>query len=254
VVLSVGSAVSDHASYAPEGTHYRGADSTAGYQERFGAQSLVACRDATSVPVHRFARSGVLVTLSRLHKARAIAVALLLSATPIGAAAQQDDTLPWLTTTVGYGQGVAVYGVGALWHPPWGAEALARHGLDLRLGVDVMRLQGDPHATGNHFLWNGNVTPYLRWRPAEGPWRSTFVEAGVGIQLLSDSTISGSSGYAHNFGMRLQFGERIAAGVSFGPRGRYEIAPFFQHVSNAKIKEPNDGLTYWGVTLRLALE
>ena len=85
-------------------------------------------------------------------------------------------------------------------------------------------------------------------------WRSTFVEIGVGIQLMSDSTLSGSSGYAHNFGTRLQFGERLAVGLTFGPHGRYGIAPFFQHISNAKLKEPNDGLTYFGVTARLALE
>lgn len=192
------------------------------------------------------------MTNSWFCRAKVIAFAFLVA--PVGAAAQPSEPPPLLTATYGYGQGVAVYGVGALWHLPWGAETLTRHGLDLRLGVDLMRLQGDTQATGNHFLWNGNVTPYLRWHPAEGPWHSTFVAAGVGIQLLSDSTLSGSSGYAHNFGMRLQFGERIAAGVSFGPRDRYEIAPFFQHVSNAKIKEPNDGLTYWGVTIRLALE
>jgi lipid A 3-O-deacylase len=193
------------------------------------------------------------VTGSSFRAAKRI-IALVLLAAPLAAAAQQEDASPSLTATYGYGQGVVVYGVGALWHVPWGAESLARHGLDVLLGVDVLRLQGDTQATGNHFLWNGNVTPYLRWRPAEGVWHSTFVEVGVGIQLLSDSTLSGSSGYAHNFGTRLQFGERLAVGLSFGPHGRYEIAPFFQHVSNAKLKEPNDGLTYFGVTVRLALD
>jgi lipid A 3-O-deacylase len=194
------------------------------------------------------------VTHSRLHSSLATAIAVVLWTAAGGAAAQQDDASPWLTATYGHGQGVAVYGVGALWHVPWGAETLARYGLDARLGVDVMRLEGDKQATGNHHLWNGSVTPYLRWRPADGMWHSMFVELGVGLQLLSDSTLSGASGYAHNFGTKINFGERVAVGVSFGPRGRYEIAPFFQHVSNAKIKEPNDGLTYFGVAVRLALE
>ena len=217
-----------------------------------GPQALLGCRDEkdTLPACHR--SSIVSVTGSGFRTAKAIAFALWI--VPFAAAAQPSDPPPLLTATYGYGQGVAIYGIGGLWHLPWGAEALARHALDLRLGVDVMRLQGDTQATGNHFLWSGNVTPYLRWRPAEGPWHNTFVEAGVGVWLLSDSTLSGSSGYAHNFGMRLQFGERIAAGLSFGPNGRYEVAPFWQHVSNAKLKEPNDGLSYFGVTVRLALE
>jgi len=172
-----------------------------------------------------------------------------------GASAQRLESPEWLlTATAGYGQRVAVYGVGALWHVPWGEAFLARHQLDARLGVDVMRWEGPAQGTADRFLWNGNVTPYLRWHPAENAWQNTFVEVGVGIQLLSSKSISSTADYQRNFGSTFQFGERLAAGVSFGPRGRYEVATFVQHVSNAKIKEPNDGLTYFGVTLRLALD
>ena len=194
------------------------------------------------------------MTVSWCRRVKAAAIAVALLAAPFGAAAQQGDARPLLTATYGYGQSVAVYGIGALWHIAWGAETLARYGLDARLGVDLLRWQVDSNAPGNHYLWNGNVTPYLRWRPAEGFWHSTFVEVGVGIQLLSENSLSSSSRFAHDFGTRFQFGERIAAGVSFGPHARYEIAPFFQHVSNGGTKVPNDGLSYFGVTVRLALE
>ena len=106
----------------------------------------------------------------------------------------------------------------------------------------------------NRFLWNGNVTPYLRWHPADSAWSNAFIEFGVGVQVLSSTSISSTADYQRNFSSALQFGERLAAGVSFGPHGRYEIASFVQHVSNAKIKLPNDGLTYFGVTIRLALD
>ena len=55
-----------------------------------------------------------------------LGIALALLAIPVGAAAQQRELSPWLTATYGYGQRVTVYGVGALWHLPGGAETLAR--------------------------------------------------------------------------------------------------------------------------------
>jgi hypothetical protein len=199
-------------------------------------------------------RSSVVVTGPWSRRAKAIAIALAISAAPVGVVAQERAASPWLTATAGYGQRVAVYGVGALWHLPWGEETLARYGLDARFGVDVLRWQGPAQGTANRFLWNGNLTPYLRWHPAEGVWHNTFIEVGVGIQALSSTSITSTADYRRNFGSAFQFGERLAAGVSFGPDGRYEIAPFVQHISNAKIKLPNDGLTYFGVTVRLALD
>ena len=185
---------------------------------------------------------------------RRLGFSIALLGVSVGAAAQQPDASPWVTATVGYGQRLAVYGIGALWHVPWGEEMLARRGLDARLGVDVLRWEGPAQGTADRFLWNGNLTPYLRWHPAEGVWHNTFIEVGVGVQLLSNSSITSTADYQRNFATALQFGERLAAGVSFGPRGRYEIATFLQHVSNAKIKKPNDGLTYFGLTVRLALD
>ena len=189
-----------------------------------------------------------------------IGIAFALLALPFATSAQLTDATGWLTATAGYGQRVAVYGVGAMWHVPWGEEMLARHGLDAWIGVDVMRWEGPAlsnatsSAAADRFLWNGSLTPYLRWHPAEGVWRNTFLELGIGVQALSSTSITSTADYRRNFGTTVQFGERLAAGVSFGPRGRYEIASFVQHVSNAKIKEPNDGLTYFGVTLRFALD
>ena len=183
-----------------------------------------------------------------------VGILLALWAIPFAATAQRSDATPWLTATAGYGQRVAVYGVGAMWHVPWGEEMLARHGLEARIGVDVLRWEGPAEDNANRSLWNGNVTPYLRWHPAEGAWRNTFIEVGVGVQALSHTSITSTADYRRNFATAFQFGERLAVGLSFGPRGRYEIAPFLQHVSNAKIKLPNDGLTYFGVTMRFALD
>ena len=49
------------------------------------------------------------------------------------------------------------------------------------------------------------------------------------------------------------FGSQAAVGMTFGDNGRYEIAALIHHVSNASIKQPNDGLTYGGIRFRIAL-
>ena len=125
-----------------------------------------------------------------------IGIAFALLAIPFAASAQRTDATGWLTATAGYGQRVAVYGIGAMWHMPWGEEMLARHGLDARIGVDVMRWDGPAlsnatsSADTDRLLWNGNVTPYLRWHPADGVWRNTFIELGIGVQVLSGTSIT----------------------------------------------------------------
>ena len=45
----------------------------------------------------------------------------------------------------------------------------------------------------------------------------------------------------------------FGVGTAFGPRNAYEVRLFVQHVSNARIKLPNWGLTYPGITVSYAL-
>ncbi len=116
-----------------------------------------------------------------------------------------------------------------------------------------MRWEGNDHGVPNRSLWNGNATPYLRWRPAEGSWQNAFIEVGVGIQGISHTAIAISPDASHRMSTAFQFGERFLVGLTFGDNPQYEIASFVQHVSNGKIKLPNDGLTYYGVSFRFPL-
>ena len=93
------------------------------------------------------------------------------------------------------------------------------------------------------------MTPVMRWTTATEPSPRFFVDGGVGVNLLTATRINDQRVFSTAF----QFGEQIGAGVAFGPGGRHELAAYLQHVSNARIKEPNCGLTYTGVTLRVAL-
>jgi len=155
-----------------------------------------------------------------------------------------------LVLTGGYGHKIAVYGLGAGWPLPFAAEALARYGLEPRLGADLAQWQGRDHDAANRTLWDADITPYLRWRPGEGSWHGAFAEIGIGFHLLSHTTINESRDLSTAF----QFGERLALGFNFGDRNRYEATVFIQHVSNGGIKEPNNGFTYSGATIGIPFD
>jgi hypothetical protein len=187
----------------------------------------------------------LLQTLSSL-----AATLLLGSAAEVAAAdaSPPTDEHVRLSLTGGWGNDVAVYGAGALWPLAWKRDEFARHGLDAEIGADLLRWDG--RGAGEGFLWDVGVTPYLRWRPDAGGWHHMFVKLGIGIHLLSHTKIEGS----REFGTPFQFGERLAWGFNFGAGNRYEMTLLVQHVSNARIKEPNDGLTYFGATLGIPVD
>ena len=64
-----------------------------------------------------------------------------------------------------------------------------------------------------------------------------YAEAGIGPQLLSNTRLGFQS-----YSTALQFGSLLGVGLGFGSNGQYEIAYRFQHISNADIKKPNDGM------------
>ena len=76
-----------------------------------------------------------------------------------------------------------------------------------------------------------------------------YLEAGIGVHLLSHVRINNDRDLSTAF----QFGENAGAGIAFGENHRFELGVYVQHESNASIKEPNPGLTYLGVVLRVAL-
>lgn len=184
----------------------------------------------------------------------ALALALFAAATaaPVPAAERSPEAdPPQLTLQGGYDGEIAVYGIGIVWPFPVFADTLSRYGLDVRMAADFLRWDsrkaGD---TGNSFLWDAGLTSYLRWRPADDAWRNVFVQAGLGIHVVSHTTIDPGRNLATAF----QFGEAAAVGMRFGPGHRYEITAFARHVSNGDIKRPNWGFTYYGATLGIPLE
>lgn len=106
--------------------------------------------------------------------------------------------------------------------------------------VDVMQLQGRRSNPGGYqSLATIGATPIAR---IEWPNEAyvPFVEVAVGINLLSHTTLQEEK----HFSTAFQFGEFLGAGLRFGTGGAHEIGVRLQHMSNADIKKPNDGITF----------
>lgn len=116
---------------------------------------------------------------------------------------------------------------------PVGERWLARGHWETSLGH--WRGQGKE---GVHETWDLMVSPMLRlWRTnPEG--LQPYLETGVGLHYLNDSSFSD----ALRTGTRYQFGVVLGAGVRFGPGGRYELGWRLRHISNAGIRLPNFGV------------
>jgi lipid A 3-O-deacylase len=148
----------------------------------------------------------------------------------------------------GYGDDTDIYGVQAVWTPRSDNEFLTRHDLGLRLSAQVSRWVARESQAQYHSLTDGNLMAELRYWLAPMEAARPFIEAGLGIHLLSHVHIAD-----RNMTTAFDFGSQAAAGLLFGENGRYELSLLIHHASNGRIKQPNDGLTYGGIRFRMLL-
>ena len=105
--------------------------------------------------------------------------------------------------------------------------------------AELAYLESDTKHSDNSNLLDLSLTPVFRYqRDANlSSGVTPYAEAGIGPHLLSHTSL-GFQQYSTAF----QFGSLVGFGLGFGGNGQYEIAYRFQHLSNANIKKPNDGL------------
>jgi hypothetical protein len=175
------------------------------------------------------------------------AALLLVLAAYAGAAGAAGDSLA-LGAVYGHGDKVNIYGVEGIWAPQKANEFLAPHDLNVRVTGQVARWVTTVDASPNHSLIDGSVMGELRYSPWPGGSMQPFIGAAFGFHLLSNVRIE-----YRDFATAFNFGSQAAVGFTFGDQGRYEIAALIEHVSNGGIKQPNYGLTYNGIRLRIAL-
>lgn len=89
-------------------------------------------------------------------------------------------------------------------------------------------------------VWDVGITPILQLQPLAraGTWH--YVEIGSGAHLISEKRIT----QRRELGGHFQFGSHLGFGVRFGEQGRYDLALRIQHISNARLKTPNDGINF----------
>ncbi len=81
------------------------------------------------------------------------------------------------------------------------------------------------------------LTPVFRWQ--QNDLKGPYGEAAVGFHLLSKTSLG-----EKRFSTAFQFGDHLGAGYRFGAKGEYDLSYRYQHLSNASIKRPNNGINF----------
>jgi len=152
-----------------------------------------------------------------------------------GPTAADDRTLSGI---VGAGNDVNVIGVEAQIPTDFRGELTDQWSWSLHWAGDLSYWWARDREASSQSLWETGLTPVLSLRTAAKAGVSYYVEAGIGLHLLSHTRLDG-----RELSTAFQFGELAGAGVNFGDRGQYGIGIRIQHLSNGCIKEPNYGLT-----------
>jgi hypothetical protein len=94
-------------------------------------------------------------------------------------------------------------------------------------------------------IFEFGATPVIRFVRDSGLVRP-FVEAGVGVRLITHPRISES----YTLSSAFQFADMVGVGAQFGSKQQYLAGFRFQHLSNASIKEPNPGINFSEIYLQ----
>jgi lipid A 3-O-deacylase len=142
-------------------------------------------------------------------------------------------------TDVDMYQGGVQYDLGVQWFPMgnWHLGAYAE------FTVGYWDNQS-PRATSAS-IWDVGLTPVLRIQQTEKSIVSPFLEVGVGIHYLSETSVSED----RRFGCNFSFGDHAGVGITFGPRNAFELMYRYQHLSNAGLCSPNQGINFNEVRL-----
>ncbi len=100
----------------------------------------------------------------------------------------------------------------------------------------------DGDGRGARNLWDVGIGPVFRLSPNLSRF---FLEAGIGAHYLSEKKINDK----REFGSHFSFGDHIGFGWLLGEKDHYELGYRFQHLSNAGLGDPNDGIRFHQVRL-----
>ena len=187
--------------------------------------------------VHPFRPASTLARQGRRALAGAAAAVAGL-AFAAGAQAQSSSPIDWtLTGGVAGKADVKKLGIIAGWtrpEPLWQGERWR-----LRLRHEAVVAAWDvPKARD---LVEVGYSPVFRLeRPLADGARSFFVEASIGVRLLSHTRVAPD----HALSTAFQFSDVLGVGLQWGRDGRSTLGLRYQHLSNLGIKRPNPGMDF----------
>jgi len=98
--------------------------------------------------------------------------------------------------------------------------------------------RGNSAVGHNQTITDLGITPVFRIMQTKPSGFAPYAEAAIGFHLISPTFI-----YANRkFGSAFQFGDHVGFGVRMGEHQQFELGYRYQHLSNAGIKKPNQGI------------
>ena len=182
------------------------------------------------------------------NKTRRLALFLaLLSASIIRCASADADLFVKASRNDDNEVGAVHLGVRFPWHPDW--EFLKSPRLDLAIEASLGHWVGRRSDLPASSLNDLSVVPVFRFYPDGRDAGVYFFEAGIGAHLLSRTAID----EGRRFSTALQFGDMVGVGWRPNPPSHWELGLRVEHVSNADIKKPNDGVTFYQLRVQAPL-
>ena len=177
-----------------------------------------------------------------MHKVRSIVAAALLVASP--AALAVDSVSFEYGNSDSSNSSVKLYRLGMQWD--WNKKLVefgnwhigGFYEVDLGYWDNKSPFQLPNKSTSN--LQEIGFTPTFRLQQNTISGIAPYAELAVGFHFLSQTYV----GAQRVFGSSFQFGDHVGGGVRFGDKGQYDVGYKYQHLSNAGIKQPNQGINY----------
>ncbi|HEY7903275.1 MAG TPA: acyloxyacyl hydrolase [Casimicrobiaceae bacterium] len=154
----------------------------------------------------------------------------------------------WLNFAASTGEDVNALRIGGGWRPDCTCEWLARISAVPFVSGHVEYLNSRGTQSVNDVVWNAGLMAGARWPLfPDSRWRP-WIEFGIGGAAFTHASIGD-----RHLGNALLFNERLSTGLALDATGRYEFATYVEHRSNAGLVPPNQGLTTYGLELRVGL-
>lgn len=134
-----------------------------------------------------------------------------------------------------------LYRVGAMWN--WDRTWLNDGNWHVSgfWDVSIAQWRGQKPNDNNQTVTDIGIMPVFRYSPKDQAGITPYLEAGVlGIHLISPTYLYSG----RRFSTAFQFGHILGFGMHVGARGQFEIGFRYQHISNADIKLPNNGMDF----------